>query len=234
MDRLTRKELKTDRFAVEVQHSVEYMAGHRRQLIQWGGIAAAVLIIAVAVYFYRQHMHTVRQEALFAAMQIQNAQIGPAQNEFMVTFPSQPEREKAAIKAFTDLHAKYSGSDEGYIAEYFLGTNAADQGNLAEAEKRFKDVADNAEKNVASLAKLSLAQVYGAEGKMSDGEKVLRPLMDHPTAVVSKEEATFALAQLIGNTNPQEARKLLESLRNSKRPQISSAAMTALASIPQK
>jgi predicted negative regulator of RcsB-dependent stress response len=219
---------------VEVQHSVEYMAHHRRQLVRWGSVGGVVLVIVLAGYFYRQYMHGVRQQALYSAMQIQNANIGPAANEYSVAFPNPAEREKAAVKAFTEIAAKYSGSDEGIVAQYYLATNAADKGNMAEAGKRFKDVADSGEKNISSLAKLSLAQVSASEGKMAEGEALLRNLMDHPTALVSKEQATFALAHMLEKTKPQEARKLLEPLRSSSRAPISRAAVAALAGMSQK
>lgn len=234
MDRLTRKELKSDRFAIEVQHSVEYVADHRRQLIRWGSVAAALLVIALGVYFYRQYTHRIRQEALFSALQIQNATIGQAPNEFTVAFATQADREKASVKAFTELWAKYPGTVEGNIAEYYLAVNAADQGKMPEAEKRFKNVVDSGNSNLSSLAKLALAQIYASEGKIAQGESLLRPLIDHPTAVVSKEQAIFALAHLLENTKPQEARKLLEPLRSSTRAPISRAAITALSNIPQK
>ena len=88
MDRLTRKELKSDRFALEVQHSVQYVSVHRRQLIKWGGIAAAVVLVILAVFFYRNHEHNLRQIALRGALRIQNAQIGPYVGEFTLTFPT--------------------------------------------------------------------------------------------------------------------------------------------------
>lgn len=233
MDRLTRKELKSDRFALEVQHSVEYVSDHRRQVIRWTSIGVAVVVIILAVYFYRQHMHSVRQEALFSALQIQNASIGQPQSEYSEAFPTQADREKAAIKAFTEIATRYSGTEEGNIAEYYLGVNAADQGKMPEAEKRFKAAADGGGKNLASLANLALAQIYGSEGKRGEAEKILRSLMDHPTAVVSKEQATFALAHLLENTKPQEARKLLEPLRSSPRAPLSRAAITALSNMPK-
>lgn len=234
MDRLSRKELKTDRFAVEVQHSVEYMADHRRQVVRWGGIALAVLAAGLIVYFYRQHAHSVRQDALFSALQVQNANVGPAPNEFTLAFPTQAEKDTAAQKAFTDVATKYSGSDEGNIAQYYLAINAIDQGKTAEAEKRFKEVADSGNKDVAALAKLALAQIYGSEGKIAEGESLLRPLIDHPTATVSKDQATFALAHLLAKSKPQDARKLLDPLRSSDRAPVSRAAVTALAEMSQK
>ena len=234
MDRLTRKELKSDRFALEVQHGVEYVSDHRRQLIRWGSVALAVAVVVLAVFFYRGHEHQVRQAALREALRIQDATIGPAQNEFTVAFPTQADRDKAVNKAFTDLATKYSGSDEGIIAEFYLGTNAADQGKIPEAEKRFKIVVDSGNAPMASLAKLALAQVYGSEGKVAEGEKLLQSVIDHPTVMVSKEQATVALGELIAPTDPLRARKLLEPLRSSPRAKVSQAAISALSDLPQK
>ena len=233
MDRLTRKELKSDRFALEVQHSIQVVSDHRQQLTRWGTIAGVVAILVIAVVVYRNHEHVVRQEALHAAQQLQNASIGPQQNELSVSFPTQAERDKAVNKSFTELAAKYSGTNEGLIAEFFLGTNAADQGKLSEAEKRLKLVAD-AGIPYSALAKLSLAQVYAAEGKLADGEKLVQSLVDHPTPLVSKEAATIALAELIQSKDPQRARKLLEPLRSSPRGSVSRVAISALSDMSQK
>jgi len=233
VDRLTRKELKSDRFALEVQHSIQVVTDHRQQLTRWGTIAGVVAILVIAVVMYRNHEHVVRQEALHAAQQLQNASIGPQQNELSVSFPTQAERDQDVNKSFTELAVKYSGTDEGLIAEFFLGTNAADQGKLSEAEKRLKVVAD-AGIPYSALAKLSLAQVYAAEGKLTDGEKLVQSLIDHPTPLVSKEAATIALAELIQSKDPQRARKLLEPLRSSPRGSVSRVAISALSDMSQK
>jgi predicted negative regulator of RcsB-dependent stress response len=234
VDRLTRKELKSDRFALEVQHSVEYVTDHRKQLVRWGGIAAAVALVVLAVFLYRSHQHSVRQSALRSAMIVQQAQVGPAANEYTVAFPTEEERTKAVIKAMTEVATKYSGTEEGYIAEFYLGTTAADKGNSGEAERRFKQVVDNAGEPYASLSRLSLAQLYGSRGNLAEAEKLIRYDMDHPTVLVSKEQATIAMAHLWETTKPQEARKLLEPLRASPRSAVSRAALTALSEIPQK
>jgi predicted negative regulator of RcsB-dependent stress response len=231
LDRLTRKELKTDRFAIEVQHGVEYVNEHRRLLIRWTSIAAGVLVIVLAVYLYRQHRHSVRQEQLAAAFKIQNAAVGPPASEFMQTYPTQAERDQAAMKAFTEIAVKYPGTEEGQIAEYFLAAIAADKGNIQEAERRFKLVADSASAAYASLAKLALAQIYQSEGKLAEGERLIRSVIDKPTVLVSKEQATIALARLLAPTKPQEARKLLEPLRANERSAVSRAALTALSDL---
>ena len=229
--RITRKELKTDKFAVEVEHTVDFVTQHRRELTIYGAVAAILVLISVGVYFFMRHQHTVREEALADAIQIQEAPVGPPNAGALIAFPTEAAKRAAAAKALGDIVAKYPGSAEGAIAQYYLGATAADHGNMPEAEKRFKAAADTGDRNYASLARLSLAQVYFAEGRTADGEKILRNLMDHPTVFVSKEQATIALAKGIGPTKPAEARKLLEPLRAQGRT-VSQAAITALGELP--
>ena len=78
-----------------------------------------------------------------------------------------------------------------------------------------------------------MAQIYGVSGRVPEAEKILRSLMDHPTIFVSKEEATIALARLIGKTKPDEARKLLEPLRTS-RSAVSQMAVTVMGELSQR
>jgi predicted negative regulator of RcsB-dependent stress response len=231
--RLTRKELKSDKFALEVQHSVEYVSEHRRQLIRWGGIGAGVLIVALAVTFYRSHEHKAREEALFGAMQIENAQVGANPNQPGPSFPTDAERIKAADKAFIEILAKYRGSEESGVADYFLGANDADDGNLPEAEKHLKAAADSSGPYNA-IAKLALAHVYGTEGKRAEGEKLIQSVIDHPTVLVSKDEATIELADLIGKSDLPRARKLLDPLRTSPRQNVSRAAISELGELSNK
>ncbi len=231
MARITRKELKTDKFALEVEHTVDFFEEHQSEIIRYGAAALVVVAIVIVIFIYRGHQHTVRQEALAHAITIQEAPVGQATPGAAVTFPTQEAKDKEAVKVFSELAAKYSGSDEGYIAEYYLGCIAADQGKLAEADKRFSSVAANASKKYASLAKLSLGQLYFAENKPGEGEKMLRSLIDSPTVFVSKEQATIALAKVLAPTKPAEARKLLDPLRAIPGP-VSQTAITAYSELP--
>ena len=226
MDKHTRKELKSDKFALEVQHSVEYVSVHRQQMMRYGAPTLALVLIVAGVFYYRNYQHNARQEALHQAMRIQNAQIGPSQTEYVITFPTAEARKVAVMKSWQDLAAKYSGTEEGRIAEFFLGTNSADGGNLAEAEKHFKASIDSSDEAYASMSKLALAQVYAGEGKVKEGAALLQSLIDHPTVLVSKETATLALADLLKTTDLPRAKKLVEPLRTSTRGAVSRAAIT--------
>jgi predicted negative regulator of RcsB-dependent stress response len=230
--RITRKEMKTDKFALEVGHTVDFFEEHNREVVRYGAVALAVAAIVVAIMLYRGHLHMVHQEALAQALQIQEAPVGTqAQPGAEISFPTQDAKDKEAAKAFSELASKYSGTDEGYIAEYYLGCLAADQAKLNEAEKRFQSVADSANKRYASLANLALGQVYFAEGKNDQGEKLLRSLIDHPTVFVSKDQATVTLAKALAHTKPAEARKLLDPLRAVAGP-VSQTAIQAYSELP--
>lgn len=234
MDKLTRKELKSDKFALEVQHSVQYVSQHRELMIRWGIPAVAVVLIAIGIFYYRGYQHNVRQEALHATMQIQNSQVGASQSEYVVSFPTAQARQTAVVKAWSDLAGKYPGTEEGDIAEFFLGTNAADQGNLPEAAKHFQAAIDSGHGPYASEAKLALAQVYSAQGKVNEGVQLIQSVIDHPTVMVSKDAATLALADLIKTSDPQRARKLVDPLRTSTRSAVSKAAITLDSSLSQQ
>jgi predicted negative regulator of RcsB-dependent stress response len=234
VDKLTRKELKSDKFALEVQHSVEYVAQHRQQMIRLGLPAVVVALAVIGIFWYRNYQHNARQETLHAAMQIQNSTIGPSQSPYTVTFPTSQARKTAVVKAWGDLIAKYHGTEESDIAEFFLGTTASDDGNLPEAAKRFQAAIDSGSGPYASEAKLALAEVYAAQGKVNDGVKLIQSVIEHPTVMVSKDAATLALAELIKTSDPKHAKQLVDPLRTSTRSAVSKAAITISGTLSQQ
>ncbi len=232
MDRITRKQLKSDEFAIKAGQTVEFFSEHRQQVVWYGAAGIVAVLLVLGVFGYRSHQRAIRENALDAALEIQNANVGPARSQFVRTFPSEGERNKAAEKAFRDLAGKYSGTNEGTIAEYYLGVIAADEGKLAEAEKHYKQVVDSGNYNYASIAELALADIYKNEGKLADGEKLLRALIANPSDFVSKDQATIALARLIASSHPEEARNLLLPLRT-ENSAVSRVVVAALGEISQ-
>jgi predicted negative regulator of RcsB-dependent stress response len=233
VDRLTRKELKTDKFALEVEHGVEFVSEHKQQVTRYAAIGIVALAAIIAVWMFMSYRAGVREDALRTALKVQDAQINAPASEAVPSFPTQEQKNKAMQKAFTQVADQYPGTEQGSVARYYLGTSAADNGDLATAEKSFRDVIANGPKNPASLAKLALAPILKSQGKVAEGEKLLRDLVNNPTLFVSKEQATIALGQYLASTNPAEARKLIEPLRT-ERSAVSRAALSALAEIPQK
>src|SRR5690242_2205681 len=209
VSRITRKELKTDKFALEVEHGLTFFEEHRNEIGKYAGIAIAVIVLIVGYSLYSRREHSVREQALSAAIRVQEAPVGQSGNGGL-SFPTQEAKDQESIRAFSEIQSKYSGSTEGEIAEYYLGSIKADQGKLAEAEKLYQDVAQKADEKYASLAKFALAQIYFSDGRADQGEKILREMIANPTVFVSADQATITLARNIGQKKPAEARKLLE------------------------
>lgn len=230
MSRITRKELKTDKFALEVEHTVTLFEEHRKELIRYGVIALAVVALIAAYMLYSRSQHAAREQALAKAIEVQEAPVGNSGTGGL-SYPTQQAKDAAATKAFSDLRNNYSGSAEGEIAGYYLASIQADEGNIAQAEKSFQEVANHAEDRYASLAKLSLAQIYFSDGRNAQGEAMLRDLIKNPTIFVSSDMATVTLAKhYIAQKNNAEAKKLLEPLR-ARQGGVSQIAVTMLGEI---
>lgn len=233
MDRQTRKSIKTDKFAEEIGHTFSFLTSHSAETIRYAAIGLGVIAVAAAIYFYMGHQATAREQALADAIKIDEAVIGPNPQPPALNFPTEQAKDAARTKAFSDVAAKYHGSEEGAVAGIYIAAEQADKGNYPQAEKLYKDVVDSAPSDYASLARMSLAQVYAAEGKNADAETILKDLVSHPTALVSKEEATLQLADLLSTSNPDEAKKLLQPLTTSTRTSVSRAAIDEMGKLSQ-
>jgi predicted negative regulator of RcsB-dependent stress response len=231
---LTRKELlKQDRFKVEAAHTVDYLSTHRKETVRYGGIALVLIVVVAAVFYYRSSQVSVREQILGEAIALSSAPVGAAPQGGGPSFPTQPAKDDAVTKAFTKLAADYSGTEEAYIAEYYLGGKAMDAGKVDDARRKYQDVADHANPNYASIAKLALAQLDFAEDRLAESEALLKGLMDHPTDLVSKAQATFTYAKVISKARPEEARKMFLQLVSEKS-DVSQIAVTAMNDLPQK
>ena len=230
MSRITRKELKTDKFALEVGHGLTFFEENRNEIGKYAGIAVAVVVLILGYTIYQRRQHDAREQDLAAAIRVQEAPVGISGNGG-IAFPTQEAKDQESVRVFSGLQSKYPGSAEGEIAQYYLGSIKADQGKLAEAEKLYQEVAQKGDEKYASLAKFALSQIYFSDGRADQGEKLLRDLIANPTVFVSSDQATLSLARFLGPKKPAEARKLLEPLRNRQGP-VGQVALTILGEIP--
>jgi predicted negative regulator of RcsB-dependent stress response len=235
VDRLTRKELKTDEVAEKVFGVFEWGSHHHATVYRVGAAVLALVVLGFGYDFYSNHEATARQEALAQALRVDEATTGANIQAAAMHFDTDDERNQHAAAAFADVANKYSGTQEGSIAEIYLAGGLAEKGDLAQAEKHFKNVVDHGPKDYAGLARLSLGQIYASEGKIPEAEKVLREAMADPTSTVSKEQAQLTLAQILEKSNPAEARKLIDPLRTLPlRAAVTKAAINISGEIPNK
>lgn len=233
MDKALRKELKTDEVAVATEHTLEYVAGHKKDFTRYGLIAAAVLVVAGLGWWMWVSKTEERRLALSQVLATKEATIGPEATQGAVkAFPTEAERDKALTASIDKLIAQYGGSEEAAVAEYYRGVMKGDKGDLAAARKSFEAVS-NTSGDYASLAKYSLAGLHASEGRLAEAEKLYRELIARPTPLVSADQATIDLARLLKNTRPEETRKLVEPLRGA-RGALARTAVTLLSETEKK
>lgn len=213
---LTRHELKEqvqhDHFTDTVEVALDYVSTHRRMVTTYGIIAVVVVVVVGVTAWYLQHQKQARRNALSSALEIVEAPISAQAGPYGKSFPTKDAKDQAAIKALSDVASKYSGSDAGEAAQYFLGTVQVDNGKYAEAEKNFKAVA-NSDTPYSAFAKVALAELLAGQGKMDQAKTILDGLIQHPTPVISKDQATLLLAGILKHSDPARARQLAESLK---------------------
>jgi hypothetical protein len=211
---LTRHELKEqlqhDQFTDAVSGAVNYASSHRQTLIRWCVGGVVVLILAGGFWWYRQKQTGTRREELGAAMSIMDAQVGPP-NDFAKTYPTEDAKNDAWKKAISAVAAKYSGTPEGLIAQYYRGVTRAQKDDAAGGESDLRAVADSSS-SVAPLAKIALAQLYIGEKKTGEAQSLLQQLIKEPTPLVSKAQAQILEAQLDESANPQAAKDALKRI----------------------
>jgi predicted negative regulator of RcsB-dependent stress response len=215
-DHLTRKELTQDNVALKVGESVHFLGVHKKQIVRYGGAALALIVVVGLGFYYRDYFRDQRQQALADAIALQSAPVGAPPQNGGPSFPNEDAKKSGVVKAYQKVLSDHGGSTEGYIAEFFLAGLDIEAGKMADARKKYSDVAAGAESNYASLAKLALAEISFSEGKAAEARTLLKDLADHPTALVSKNQADFTLAKGIMSTDPAEARKLLVALAETK------------------
>lgn len=228
---MTRHELRDqvqhDAFTDTVGAVVRYSATNRTQIIRWA-IAGLVVVLAVgAGIWYSNYARGLRQADLADAFATISAPVGQP-NQFGKTFPTEDAKRSAALKALSVVIQKDAGSKEALIAQYYRGTLNAQQ-DAKSAESDLKAVAGS-KSETAPLAKIALAQMYSGENRIPEAQALLRSMVDKPTDLVSKGQAQILLAQLDQTTNPQQAKKLLQSLQTPTQDPVVSRAAGQLAS----
>jgi len=227
VDRITRKELKTDKFAVEVEHTLEYAAEHQKQITRIGAIAVAVALVIGGVWYYLKSREAERTAALASAIEVSTRPADASDD----AFAAQRKKNVEMLKAFQSVIDRYPGTNQAAVAYQYIGSLRASENSFPEAETALKSAIQYGNADTVSQAKYTLGQVYSAQGKEAEAQKIYRELMNSPTLFVSKEQATIALAQSLARTNPAEAKKVIEPLKTMKSPAITEAVINLTAEL---
>ena len=217
----TRHQLKQDAFSRVTMEAAEKTAHwtveHRSTLVIVGVVVAVVLAATLGGWYYLDAQDEKASLEFSQAVRTLDTQLRPAGSPpqpDVPSFASGKERIEAAQKQFQQIVDRYPHTRTADMAYYFLGVTATESGDNAAAERDFKQVVASGNRDLASVAKLALAQLYGNNNRTKDASALYQELMNKPTTSVSKVTAQLQLAELYRNSNqPLDAKRVYEQVK---------------------
>ena len=213
----TRHQLKQNAFAETTVETISWAVEHRSKLIAAAIAVAVVVASLVGGWAYIGYRSQQASQELSAAILKYSAPLRPEGTPATPdtpSFASAQERAKVTNAEFTRIANKYSFTESGPVAKYFVGLTLRDMGDASGAEKQLNEVAGSRHKDIASLAKLALAAVYRDTNRNRQALQLYKDLVDHPTASVGKATAQLQLASLYEvMQQPGEAVKIYQEMQ---------------------
>ena len=175
MKSIERHKLKENDFARTVAHA-RATVGSRQRDIAIIVIAAVVALAAAGGYaWWRSSRNARANAALASALAVYEAPVVPPAPPTPGsapplpqpgTFQTQQAKLEAALPKFLEAADTYPRTEAGITARYHAASLLATLGRHAEAETRFKEVADRSSGSIyGRTAKLGLAETQVAQGK---------------------------------------------------------------------
>jgi tetratricopeptide (TPR) repeat protein len=217
----TRHQLKQDAFSRvtigAAEKTAHWTVEHRSTLTIAVIVAVVVLAAGIGGWYYLNAQDEKASLELAQAVRIMDEQLRPAgapeQPDFP-TFTSSKERAQAAQKKFQTIVDKYPHTRTADMARYFLGVTAVTLADNAAAERDFKQVISDGNRDVAAVAKSALASLYSQTNRAKEAIALEQELISKPTTSVSKVAAQLQLAEIYQSSNqPLEAKRTYEQIK---------------------
>jgi TolA-binding protein len=186
MKSIERHKLKENEFARSVAHAQQAMAGRGRDMGLIVGVVIAALLLAGGYAWWRQSRNEKASALLAQGLAIEEAPVvtpsapapgSPLPVQQPGTYPTEQAKLENALPRLQQAADAYPNTDAGITARYHLAAALATLGRYAEAEQRYKEVADKAGgKLYARTARLGLADAQVAQGKYDDAIKIYQDL----------------------------------------------------------
>jgi TolA-binding protein len=214
----TRRQLKEDKFAETAKGAAHWAEEHRQTMIWGGGIALVIVLAAAGLWTWHGRQTEQANIELSVALRTFKSPLRPPgspapTDDTTPSFVSIADRGKAAEKQLKSVADKFPYTGPGRLARYLEGVASMQAGDNAAAEQQLKTAADFGNKDIAALAKLSLATLYRSTNRSPDAVKIYKDLADHPTNTVSKAEAQLDLAEMYEITDPAQANSIYQQLQ---------------------
>jgi len=169
MKRTERRHLKQNEFQEVVTQALDLLGARRSELTKTIAALAVVAVAAGGYWLWHQYRLDNAHGMLADAMVVQEARVGPpaeATGSSGLTFPTERDRDLAAIAKFKAAADAYPSTDAGIFARYQEASLQVSLGNTAEAVKAYQAVIDRAGDGLyGQMSKLGLAEAYARAGQ---------------------------------------------------------------------
>ena len=199
------------------ERTANWSAEHQSTLIIAAIVVTVVLASTLGGWYYLSAQDEKASFELSQAVRTMETPLRPAGSPAQPDVPSfgaAKERSDAARKQLQSIIDRYPHTRTADMARYFLGVNAANENDAATAERDLKAVASSGNHELASVAKLALASLYGDTNRLKDAVGLYLELINKPTASVSKVAAQLQLAELYQRSNQSaDAKRVYEQIK---------------------
>lgn len=223
MARLSRHELKDDKFKSAFEEYEFFAKQHYREIALAVGMALVIVGLVFGLRYLRDREEAAANAQLGGALETFHAYVGAgavgAIGAQALSFPTAQEKYTKALAEFSAMSdvkgwATVLPTQRAVrIARYHVGLCQAELGDEAGAIKTLTHSADDRDAEIASLARFALAGQLVKTGKTADAVKLYQNLEDHPTTSVPKATAELAQADALRITQPAEARRIYEYMQ---------------------
>lgn len=213
---ILRKDLKKDEIRETFVHGLESVASHQQAL--WIAVTAA-LVVVLAVFgwsSYSRRQTAKASAALDGAMKVFQARVrapGDVIDPSELSYLDEKNKFTDANKKFLEVAGQYGRTNPGQVARYYAALSEVQLKQYPDAEKNLNQVISGGNESLASLAKFQLASLDLQENKGAQAVELYKQLSDKPSVFVSKPMAMLALADYYRKSDPAQATKLYNQVK---------------------
>ena len=215
-EHISRKELKQDKIHDAIEHGAEAVFSHTT-IIASAILAAVIVAVGYAGWrFYTDRKTVQASAALDVAMRTYSARVGTVPDPTdpgEILYPTEEARAEDAAQKFSAVAEKYPSTNPGRLATYYAALCYEDLERQNQALEELKKITSSKDKELAAMAQYQMGVIYERTGKPADAVKVLRNLADHPSVFVPRPVVLLELAEVLRQSNPQEAAGVYEQLK---------------------
>lgn len=210
-ERLTRREMKRDEFAVAMGRGVEYAGSHVRPILMAVGGALLLLLLALGLWSFFRHRAEEANEKLAPAMRVYQAPIqatgAKPDDPKEPSFPNDAARRAKAKQLFEEVRDDYGSTDAADVAGVYLADIAAEEGQLDRARELWTDFLDeHGDHLLAGAVQLNLLALDRKQGKGEEVVTRLRGMVDDAEGTLPQDVVLHELGVTLEQLGrPQEA-----------------------------